>query len=132
LLQSPQINAINLALNFGYRISPKFGVGFNIDAVGFSFGGSKDGSYINGNVGQVTSAKPTSFNVLLIGNNDKGTLNSEFYARYFFNDKLAIKLAYQYLFLEYTTDTQMQQSPEANDRFRHKGRLFSVGITKTF
>jgi long-subunit fatty acid transport protein len=130
LLQSPQVNALNLAINIGYRISPKFGVGFNIDAVGFSFGGNKDGSYINGIQGQATNAKPTSLNILLIGNNDKGSLNSEFYVRYFFREKIAIKLAYQYIFTEYTTEIEVQQLPEANDRFRNKTSLFSLGITK--
>jgi hypothetical protein len=132
LVQSPQVNALNLAINIGYRISPKFGVGFNIDAVGFSFGGEKEGTYINGNQGQTTSAKPTSFNILLVGNNDQGSLNSEFYIRYFFKEKLAVKLAYQYLFTEYTTETKVQQLPEANDRFRNKASLFSLGITKQF
>jgi len=130
LLQSSQVNAFNLAINLGYRLSSKFGLGFNIDAVGFSFGGKQSGSYINGNQGQATSAKPTAFNILLIGNNDQGSLNSEFYVRYFIKEKLAIKLAYQYLFTEYTTETEIQQLPEANDRFRNKASLFSVGITK--
>lgn len=131
LLQSPRVNTLNLAINLGYRISPKLGVGFNIDAVGFSFGPQRGGSYINANQGHATSAKPTPFNILLIGNNDKGSLNSEFYVRYFFN-KFAVKLAYQYLFVEYTTDTKVQQLPEANDRFRNKASLFSLGITKQF
>jgi long-subunit fatty acid transport protein len=132
LLQSPQVNALNLAINIGYRLSSKFGLGFNIDAIGFSFGGKQSGSYINGNQGQVTSAKPTSFNILLIGNNDQGSLNSEFYVRYFIKEKLAIKLAYQYLFTEYTTETEIQQLPEANDRFRNKASLLSVGISRQF
>lgn len=132
LLQTAQVNALNLAINIGYRVSNKFGLGFNIDAIGFSFGGKQSGSYLNGNQGQVTSAKPTSFNILLIGNNDQGSLNSEFYVRYFFKEKLGIKLAYQYLFTEYTTETEIQQIPEANDRFRNKASLFSVGITKQF
>lgn len=132
LLQSPQVNALNLAINLGYRISPKFGVGFNIDAIGLSFGGKQNGSYINGNQGQATSAKPTSFNILLVGNNDKGSLNSEFYLRYFFKDRLAIKLAYQFLLTEYTADSEIQQLPKPNDRFRNKASLFSLGITKQF
>lgn len=132
LLQSPQVNALNLAINLGYRLSNKFGLGFNIDAIGFSFGGKQSGSYINGNVGGATSAKPTAFNILLVGNNDKGSLNSEFYFRYFIKEKLAIKIAYQYLFTEYTTETEVQQLPERNDRFRNKASLFSLGITKQF
>jgi long-subunit fatty acid transport protein len=132
LLQKPQVNAFNLAINLGYRISSKFGVGFNIDAVGFSIGVEKDGFYINGNQGQTTSTKPTSFNLLLIGNNDRGTLNSEFYVRYFLKEKVAFKLAYQHLFTEYTTETKVQQLPEPNDRFRNKASLLSLGVTKQF
>lgn len=132
LLQTAQVNALNLAINIGYSVSNKFGLGFNIDAIGFSFGAVQSGSYLNGNQGQVTSAKPTSFNILLIGNNDQGSLNSEFYVRYFFKEKLAVKLGYQYLFTEYTTETQIQQLPVANDRFRNKASLLSVGITKQF
>jgi long-subunit fatty acid transport protein len=132
LLQSPQVNALNIAINIGYRISSKFGIGFNIDALGFSFGGRQNGFYINANLGQAASAKPTAFNALLVGNNDRGSLNSEFYVRYFINEKLAIKLAYQYLFTEYTTETEVQQLPEANDRFRNKASLLSLGVTKQF
>lgn len=132
LLQSPQVNALNLAINLGYKFSTKFGVGFNIDAFGFAFGGKQDGFYINGKTGQTTSAKPTSLNVLLIGDNDLGSLNSEFYARYFFTEKLGIKLAFQYLFTEFTTATKVQQVPETNDRFRNKASLVSLGITKKF
>jgi len=130
LLVSPQVNALNLAVNLGYRLFPKIGLGFNIDALGFTLGSTKDGTYLNGTQGGSTSAKPTSFNVLLVGNNDRGTLNSEFYARYFFTEKFALKVAYQYVFTEYTTDTKIQQTPEANDRFRNKASLFSLGITK--
>ncbi|CAN5303043.1 hypothetical protein BH09BAC3_BH09BAC3_35620 [soil metagenome] len=131
-LASPQVNAINLAINLGYRLSPKIGLGFNIDAVGFTFGSKTNATYLNGTQGGSTSAKPTTFNILLVDNNDRGTLNSEIYARYFFNEKLAIKVAYQHLFTEYTTDTKIQQVPEENDRFRNKANLFSVGITKQF
>ncbi|MDZ7646567.1 MAG: hypothetical protein U5K54_04975 [Cytophagales bacterium] len=43
-----------------------------------------------------------------------------------------LKVAYQYLFTEYTTDTEVQQLPEPNDRFRNKSSMLSVGITKQF
>ena len=132
LIQSPQVNALNLAINLGYTISPKFGVGFSIDAVGITFGGNKSVSYINGNQGQATAASPTPLNILLVGNNDQGTLNSEFYLRYFFNNSYAIKVAYQYLFTEYTTETEVQRLPETNDRFRNKASLLSLGLTKKF
>lgn len=132
LLPSAQVNILNFAINLGYRITPKFSAGFNIDALGLSFGGKQDASYINGNQGEATSADPTSVNLLLIGNNDRGSLNSEFYVRYFFKEKLAVKMAYHYLFVEYTATSEVQQLPEVNDRFRNKASLFSVGITKQF
>jgi long-subunit fatty acid transport protein len=132
LLKTTQVNALNLAINLGYRMSPKFGLGFSIDALGFSLGGNQSGSYINGKQIQSTSAKPTAFNLLLVAKNDLGSLNSEFYVRYFFTDKLAIKAAYQYLFTEYTTDTKVQKLPEANDRFRNEASLFALGVTRKF
>ncbi len=132
LVSAPQVNAANLSINLGYRLSQKFGLGFNIDAVGFSFGKSQNSSYIRGNSGNAAVSSPTPFNILLVGNNDRGSLNSEFYLRYFFREKLALKAAYQFLFTEYTTDTKVQQVPEANDRFRNKSSLFSIGLTKQF
>jgi hypothetical protein len=130
LLTDAQVNALNVMINLGYRIFPKFSVGFSIDAVGFSFGSNQSGSYLNGIFGQSTSAKPTSFNALLIGNNDIGTLNSQFYVHYVLNESLYLRASFQYLFAEYTTDTQVQQEPEPNDRFRHKAPMVSIGITK--
>lgn len=132
LINSPQVNSLNLVINLGYRISNKFNVGFNIDFIGFSFGGKQNSFYINGNQGQSVDAKPTAFNILLVGNNDRGSLNSEFYLRYFITQKIAVKGAFQYLFTEYTTDNKVQTQPESNDRFRNKASLASIGITKLF
>jgi hypothetical protein len=59
LIESPQVNAFNLAVNIGYRISSKVGLGFNIDAIGLSFGQNKNGTYINGLQRIPVSGKPT-------------------------------------------------------------------------
>ena len=132
LLQTPQVNALNLSFTIGYHIIPNLRIGFNIDLIGFSFGRKQSGFYLNGNQGKSTMAKPTTFNILLVGNNDKGSLNSEFYLRYFINDKFAVKAAYQYLFVEYTSETVVQQLPEPNDRFRNKASMVSLGVTRLF
>lgn len=107
-------------------------MGFSIDAIGFSFGQNKTGTYINGLQSIPVFGKPTSFNGLGIGDNDHGSLNSEFYARYFFKDLWAVKIGFQYLFTEYDTNTNVQQFPEPNDRFRNKSSVFSVGLTRQF
>lgn len=129
---NPGIYAFNALINLGYNFTPKLQAGFNIDFLGFSFG--PEGSPVfRSNGGQVnTKAKPTGFNVLLVGNNDRGTLNSEFYLRYKINNKFGVKAAYEYFFTELTTATKVQTVPEQNDRFRNKASLFSVGISWHF
>ncbi len=135
LIAKYQANSLNLAINLGYNFSNKFSVGFNIDAIGFSFGGNKPGKYFN-NAGSATNitAKPTAFNLLLISDNDLGSLNSEFFGQYKFNKKWSGRLAFQFLFNEYTTSTKVQTTPtgEKNDRFRSKQSGISFGIVRNF
>ncbi len=135
LIKSPQVNSLNLMINLRYKVTDKFLIGFNIDAIGFSFGGNKDGTYFgNGGTVAATKAKPTSFNLLLISDNDLGTLNSEFFAQYNFNKKWSGKIGFQFLFTEYTTNTKVQTAPngEKNDRFRNKAGQISIGTTYQF
>jgi hypothetical protein len=132
LFKKAQVNALNVSVNFTYAIAKKITLGFNIDAIGFSFGGKQKGSYLgNGGIGAATTAKPTSFNILLISDNDRGALNSEFFAQYKFNQKWGAKLGFQFLFTEYTTDTKVQTTPDGqkNDRFRNKASGISLGVT---
>ncbi|MEQ8415266.1 MAG: hypothetical protein RIB71_12400 [Imperialibacter sp.] len=126
---SAQVNSLNASFNVGYQVHPKVFVGFNIDLFGVSFGAKQDGRYFEGNSGNTTSGKPTSLNVLLISDNDIGSLNSELFARYSLNATWGIKAGFQFLFTEYSTDTEVQQSPEPNDRFRNKSAMFTAGIT---
>jgi long-subunit fatty acid transport protein len=127
-INSPSVSSFNAVINLGYRFSEKFQVGFNIDAIGFSFGGNKNARFIgNGNT-LSTTAKPTNFNILLVGNNDQGTLNSQFYLQYHINKKIGFKAAYQYLFTEYTTATEVQVSPKRNDRFRNRASQVYLGL----
>ena len=132
LVNKSQVNALNFMVNLGYRFNDRFQAGFNIDAIGFSSGKKQTGNYINGNSGQFIQASPSPFNLLLISDNDLGTLNSELYIRYFFNSQWAMKVAAQFLFTEYTTKSKVQQFPEMNDRFRNKSLMLGLGITRKF
>jgi hypothetical protein len=130
---NPVMVATNLVINLGYNITPKLQAGFNIDAIGFTVGKKNNPNPIAYPKGYLLgSAKPTGFNVLLVGNNDKGSLNSEFYARYKITEKFGVKLAYQYLFNELTTTTKVQTTPESNDRFRSKVSLVNIGFSYHF
>jgi len=129
LIKSPQVNSLNIAINIEYRFGNNLTGGFNIDALGFSFGKKTRANYINGDQGKITNASPTAFNILLVSDNDRGSLNSEFYARYFLNQKIALKGAAQFLFTEYTAETEVQEEPQKNDRFRNKALLLAIGIS---
>lgn len=136
LFPKAQVNSLNLSFNFGYNVTSKLSVGFNIDAIGFSFGKKQPGTYYANNfaTGVPVSAKPTGFNLLLISDNDLGSLASEFFARYRWNDAWAVKLGFEFFFAEYTTSTKVQTTPggDMNDRFRKKMPGVGIGVTYHF
>jgi hypothetical protein len=135
LFKKTQVNALNLSIHLEYPVFKRFDLGFNIDAIGFSFGKRQDGLYFGNNgIGATTTAKPTGFNALLISDNDLGSLNSELYVKYAFRNAWGAKLGFQYLFTEYTTATAVQTTPDGqtNDRFRYKSGGISIGITHKF
>ncbi len=132
---NPQVNSLNISINLQYSISKKFEVGFNIDAIGFSFGGKQPASIISSvydaNQPYLISAKPTSLNLLLTSDNDIGSLNSEFYLRYWLTEHFGIRAGYSFYFSEYTTSQSLtfDSGRIQNDRFRLKSSLFMLAIT---
>ncbi len=126
-----QVNSLNAAIYLAYTLpfaKDKLDLGVNIDAIGVSFGGTKGGIYQGSSV---VDASPTRFNVLLISDSDRGTLNSEWYIRYWVTQQWAIKAGYEFLFTEYTTSRKIQTVPgftESNDRFRNKSAMLMLGV----
>lgn len=131
-VSNPQTNSFNLATYLAYHFTPRFSAGFDIDALGLSFGGKQNATYLAEGASLAASAKPTALNILLVGNNDRGMLNSEFFAQYKLNGHIHLRMAFQYLFTEYTTTSKVQQQPESNDRFRHKSGMISMGVSYLF
>lgn len=131
VVQRPLVNAINLSFNMGYQFTPRFYGGVNIDVIGFSFG-RKSSAVLTSNGVSMTDAasKPTAFNILLTGDHDRGTLNSEFFVRYRVGEKWSIKALYQFVFVEYTTENVMQIAPDGTEvnRFRNKANNLGLGI----
>lgn len=130
MFSKSQINSLNLALYFDYKIAPKLEIGFNIDAIGVSFGKRQTGRLISTlrpeSLPEEQSAKPTSLNVLLVSDNDIGSLNSEFLLRYWVNRNIAVKAGFCFLFAEYQTDQKLIFD---NDRFRNKVSMALIGIS---
>lgn len=130
-VQKPLTHSLNITANLGYTISPKWYAGFNIDVIGFTFGRKSAGILTSDGETMIDPAsKPAPFNLLLTGDHDLGTLNSEFYLKYKIADRWQLKAVYQFLFIEYETQSVKQQivnGPE-NDRFRNKANNFGLGI----
>jgi hypothetical protein len=134
-VQRPFTSSINLSANFGYNFNTKWSAGFNIDLIGFTFGRTSSAILTsNGITRTEPEAKPASFNVLLTGDNDYGSLNSEFFLKYRLNDKWGIKAVYQFVFIEYKTKDIKQTAPDGTmvDRFRLKANTLGLGVSYHF
>lgn len=127
-LPKSQTNSLNLSLHLQYTFGSRFDVGFNIDALGVSFGGRQSGEFLARSQGRpvtIEPAKVTPFNLLLISDSDRGSLNSELYARYWVGPKVGIRAGLSFQFSEYTTDRKLTFD---NARFRAKVLMPLVAV----
>ncbi|CAN5813299.1 hypothetical protein BH10BAC2_BH10BAC2_20170 [soil metagenome] len=131
-VQRPFTNSLNATANLGYHLTNNLYAGFNIDLIGFTVG-SKTSAILQSNGQTITEpvAKPTAFNLLLTGDHDKGSLNSEFFIKYKVADRWALKALYQFIFIEYKTTTTEQVTADGTivTRFRNKANNFGLGVS---
>ena len=121
-------NSINLAIYIGFKLSKKVQLEFNIDAIGFSFGSKQQGRFMAATQSAsspLESAKVTPINLLLTGDYDFGSLNSELTVNISINEKWQIRPGLSFLFSEYTTERKLAFN---NDRFRNKTLLPVLGL----
>ncbi len=123
--------AVNLNVYALYTFAKKWGVGFNIDVVGFTVGGASDATYRSRGVTQPgsVSAIPTPLNLLLVSDNDIGSINSELYVKYNWSESWAVRAGVSYNFTEYTTTQKLR---DGNDRFRNKSLLGMLAVSYRF
>lgn len=121
-----QVNSLNLGIQLEYQVYKRLSLAFNIDALGFSFGNDQS-AYHKRNI-STTNARPTDLNLLLVSDNDIGSLNSEFLVKYEVSQHFTLQAGFGFLFTEYTTD---QAFKLGNRRFRNKSELFSLGFSYT-
>ncbi|MEX0882634.1 MAG: hypothetical protein WDZ72_04095 [Cyclobacteriaceae bacterium] len=130
LIGSAHTMGLSALINLQYQFSPKFKIGFNIDAIGLGFGSTGNGQFISSeNTGQypeTVEASPSSFNLLLGGDNDLGQIKSEFYIAYALSEKTWLRGGMDMTFSEYTAD---QELTNANDRFRSKPMLIFLAVS---
>ncbi len=124
------VNSINVAIYLQYLLTNKLVFEFNIDAIGFSFGSSQIANYSSSkktSESDMQTANVSNFNVLLVDDNDIGSINSEFLLRYQVRPKVSLKAGVSYIYIEYTTNNRLYLD---NDRFRNKSvqALFGVNL----
>ncbi len=137
---SVQNNFANLYVRLGYVFTERISLSFDIDVVGISFGGESDyksfgpgkASQANGPVpaNQSVISSPTSVNVLLIGDNDLGSLNSTLNLTYNVTQRLGMDLGVGLVFTEYTSEDKIGY--DGNDRFRNKNMMGYLGVSYLF
>jgi len=80
----PSTYALNAMFALSVRLVAGLEVGLNIDLIGVGFGPGVTGLYQGVTLQGPIAAQPTQFNFLLLGKNDRGQLDSEFFAAYWF------------------------------------------------
>ncbi|MBA2582252.1 MAG: hypothetical protein H0V01_02560 [Bacteroidetes bacterium] len=130
IVNSPLAMGLSASIHIEYLFTPKLKAGFNIDAIGLGFGSESSTTFISsentGNFPVNPSARPTPFNLLLVGDNDIGYLKSEFFIAYAISEKLWLRGGMDMTFSEYTTSVKLTNN---NDRFRYKAIMFFLGIS---
>ncbi|GAB3038979.1 hypothetical protein [Spirosoma pulveris] len=140
----------NTSFNIGFRAQINLGrleIGGSADLLGITLGKSRLGRYmsstgqykINSRTGADSAtayfqgantfqnAKPGGLNVRLLGDNDRGTLATEVYARLRVSQRMGIKLGYQWL----TTETTVSNRDiiADNNRFRNRAGMAYLAVT---
>lgn len=133
------------ALNLGIRAQVNLGrleIGASADLLGLTLGRWRDVRYISSTGRFRTSdsttapfqganasqrAYPTRANLRLLGDNDRGTLVTELYARVRLSQRVSIKAGYQWLTTEVTVDNR--DIVADNNRFRHRAGMAQIAVT---
>lgn len=124
----PKMGNITLFIGASYLIKNRVELGFNIDAIGYTFGGDRDAIFTSSGVETPVTVSPNSITALLVGANDIGMLKVEIFAGYKFNSRWTARIGVNNLFTEYRTPTELQAG---NTRFRAEGTAFMVSGTYT-
>ena len=138
-VKSFQTFAVNIGVILQYAISDKLEVGFNIDAIGKTWGTTVTGDLISRRNkrkfqdGSTSSpSNPETYNFLLISDSDIGSLNSEIYARYWVTNKIGIRAGASFQFVELTTEKKVEINGRLNDTWRSKSLMPMVAVSYKF
>ena len=136
-IEKTAIHALNLFFAMRYEFDKRFGVEFNIDLAGISFGERQEATLSYEGQTKQSNAYPTTGNLLLISDNDVGTLNSEFMFSYLHKSRLRFKIGGVFLFNEYELSNpavyvNKQGTLIDAQRYRNKSLQLGIGLNYVF
>lgn len=116
-IANPQQNNFALFITGTYRIKDRFELGFNLDLLGYTFGGDQTAKFLGNNSRTpiVTNASVGFVSITKYDKYDIGFVKSEFMVGYWLNEKWMARAGFSTFITEYRTDRELQ---EGNDRFK--------------
>ena len=122
---SPRMSNVAIYVGATYSIKNKVPIGFNIDAIGYTFGGDLEGIYTGDGISTPVTVNPGSITALLVGPNDIGMLKAEFFVGYRINNNFTVRAGINNMYTEVRTPTELQVG---NTRYRaeNMGGLISL------
>ena len=121
-VSQPRLLALNLGFHLRARVAGPVRVGFNLDALGASFGPERLGvfGFDQPGLAFVATAKPVQANILQGGDPDRGSLNSELYLSVALPRGLSVRGAWSHLVTAYQVD---------DVRYRRFRNLAALGLS---
>lgn len=130
------ITSFNFNLSAQISLFNRLDIGANVDILGFALGNRRAGYYLGSKgYNKVDSlnlhktyqqARPARLNFLWLGDERRGNLNTEIYARIYVTQRVGVKVSYLFTTNEYRTD---QPLVDDNRRFRFRSQMIFVGLT---
>lgn len=127
LLDDVRLATLNASVHAAVRLSEPLEAGFNLDVAGGSLGGSTGGSYrpAGGAPPIGVAASTAKGNLFLFGNNDEGSLNSEFYASLRLTPALSVRAGLSHFLTEYRAEREL---PGGRRSFRRFSNFLFIGL----
>lgn len=130
---------INLGFSARYFLkslflkSTKLYAEVNFDLTGVSFASNTTGNLIHNGKNSATNGLAPKYNLFKLGDNNLGSLNSEFLLKARFLKKLMVYGGYTLMMNEIRTETATQlQNGITNDRFRNRSQALVFGFQWIF
>ncbi len=129
------VTSLNFSLAVQVSLFERLALGISTDVLGLAIGSRRTGYYLGSNGFRSDSlnvhrtnqaAAPATGAIQLFGNQQRGNLNSEVYARVRVSTNFGIKVGYIFAVNEYKTNNTLLDD---NRRFRARYNLLYVGVS---